>query len=47
MSRTGDGEADDGPEMGEQAAAGALAEAMLTVAMKPYLRRVFAVATIR
>jgi SAM-dependent methyltransferase len=32
-------------EMGEQAAAGALAEATLTVAMKPYPRRVLAVAT--
>jgi len=32
-------------EMGERAAAGALAEAMLTVAMKPYPRRVLAVAT--
>ena len=32
-------------EMGEQAAAGALAEAMLTVAMKPYPRRILGVAT--
>jgi SAM-dependent methyltransferase len=32
-------------EMGERAAAGAIAEAMLTVAMKPYPRRVLAVAT--
>ena len=31
-------------EMGERAAAGAVAEAMLTVAMKPYPRRVLAVA---
>jgi len=32
-------------EMGERAAAGAVAEAMLTVAMKPYPRRVLAAAT--
>jgi len=31
-------------EMGERAAAAAVAEAMLTVAMKPYPRRVLAVA---
>ena len=31
-------------EMGERAAAGAIAEAMLTVAMKPYPRRILAVA---
>lgn len=34
-------------EMGEQAAAGVLAEAMLTVGMKPYVRRILAVATAR
>ena len=32
-------------EMGERAAAGAVAEAMPTVAMKPYPRRVLAVAS--
>ena len=31
-------------EMGERAAAGAIAEAMLTIGMKPYARRVFSVA---